>query len=172
MLLWFVPSCQTLFITMNACSTDCLFLVNTSKFFLAKPYGLNKQTGVIKPPKRPNETPPGPKLILFFLTVEMKNEDIWVFPVEVLLTSQKWLCCHLPGSRFEVRSALCTSWSEVNPFSPSYPHSKRERKGQLKQKWKDVEIKRSSVRLRKVKPVGKKTKQNKTRRETRDKEEN
>lgn len=150
-LLWFVPSCQTLFITVNARSTDCLFLVNTKQILFGKTIWLEQTSWSYKTPKRPNETPTSPKLNLFFLTEKVKNEVIWVFPIEVPWTSQKWLCCHLPGTHFRVRSALCSSWSEINPFSPIYPPSKRERKDQLKQKWKDVEIKCSSGRSRKVK---------------------
>lgn len=105
-------------------------------------------------PKRPNKIPPGLRTQInlggfygfvfwffffgvgflvwlvgsFFLTEEMKNEDIWVFPVEVPWTSQQWFCFHLPDTNFRVRSALKSSWSEFNPFSlPTHTPEEKEK---------------------------------------------
>jgi len=61
---------------VNACSTDCLFLVNTKQILFGKTIWLEQTNWSYKTPKRPNETPSSPKLNLFFLTEEMKNEVI------------------------------------------------------------------------------------------------
>lgn len=117
----FVPSCQTLFITVNAYSTDCLFLVNISKFFLAKPYGLNKQTRVIKPKKKGQMKPQqAPNCQIDLVLFDWRNEK-WgylSFPCRSSLDIREGLCCHLPGTLSELDQLYAHPVVKLTHFLP------------------------------------------------------